>query len=74
MDEIDSLRNEINRLNIDNERIPVLEQELASTVRLLERNRQAALDGIRHKYEKSRMTHSAQKFAIAWRHYVDEMH
>ena len=44
------------------------------TVRLLEKNRQAALDGIRHKYEKSRMTHSAQKFAIAWRHCVDEMH
>ena len=74
MDEIDSLRTEINRLNGDNARIPVLEKELAATEKLLDINRKTALEGIRHKYEKARMGHSARKFVSAWRHYVDEMH
>ena len=74
MDEIDSLRTEINRLNADNARIPVLEKELAATEKLLDINRKSALEGIRHKHEKARIGHSARKFVSAWRHYVDEMH
>ena len=74
MEEIDSLRSEIDRLHALNAQIPVLEEKLASSTKLLEANRKAAIEGIRRKYEEPRVKHAVRKFSKAWREYIDEMH